>query len=245
MTGPAGSEKKLVLKPRDAASLLILDTSDGPPRVLFGKRHATQVFAPGKYVYPGGAFEPEDAETSFGEDLPESEIAPLMIDMKGRTSEARARGLALTAIREAFEETGLIIGRPAAAETQLTGGPVWSPFLAHGAAPALSEMRLLARAITPPGRPRRFDTRFFVVPATAITQRVPLTDGEFTELVWANFEEAKTLDLHSMTRAILDDLTQRLNDQHAIMPGAGIPYYFSDRGTFRRDLIKDGVRQKG
>ena len=231
--------KAAPLKPRDASSLLIVDGSDGLPRVLFGKRHTKLAFAPGKYVFPGGAFEPEDSEIGFGDDLPQSEIAPLLVDMKGRASEARARGLALTAIRETFEEAGLIIGRPVPAPA---AGPAWSPFMAHGLAPALADVQFLARAITPPGRPRRFDTRFFVAPATAITARVPPTDGEFTELVWATFEDAKLLDLHAMTRAILDDLIDRLAGGLVPRPGAPIPYYYSDRGTFRRELIVDGKR---
>ena len=238
-SGKTPGAKPAAIKPRDAASLLIVDASDGPLRVLFGKRHSKQVFAPGKYVYPGGGFEPEDAGTGFGDDLNASEIAPLLADMKGRPSEARARGLALTAIRETFEETGLIIGRPGEAPA---AGPVWAPFLAHGHVPSLANIHFLARAITPPGRPRRFDTRFFVVPAAAITARVPLTDGEFTELVWATVEEARMLDLHSMTRAILDDLMERLDGGATPRPGKPVPYYYSDRGTFRRELIVDGKR---
>lgn len=75
-------------------------------------------------------------------------------------TEARARALALAAIRETFEEAGLLVGRRVAfvPRTRARG---WAAFLAHGVVPALDALEYVARVITPPGNPRRFDTRFF------------------------------------------------------------------------------------
>lgn len=224
------------LRPRDAATLVILDVSHGHPRILIGKRHAKQVFAPGKFVFPGGGFEPDDAKLALGGELPATDCARLAYDMKGTKSPARSRGLALTALRETFEETGILIGRPAAVD-QSSAPASWTPYLAHGVVPDLTEMQFIARAITPPGRPRRYDTRFFCVSAELIFRQVELNDGEFTETLWVTFDEARGCELHSMTRTIIDDLADRLDGGLNPRRNAPVPYYRPVRGGFHRELI--------
>ena len=83
-----------------------------------------------------------------------------------RPSPVKARALALAAIRETYEETGLMLGAPA------PGAPVreapsappgpWAAFAKAQILPDLASIHFVARAITPPRRPKRFDTRFFV-----------------------------------------------------------------------------------
>ena len=70
-----------------------------------------------------------------------------------------ARALALAAIRETFEETGLAIGVPDHGAPGKPPPGAWSRFAATGVTPALDAIDFLAGAITPPGRPRRFDAR--------------------------------------------------------------------------------------
>lgn len=217
-------------RPRDAGSLVIVETATGVPRILFGRRRPDLKFAPGKYVFPGGRVDAADARLKIAEALPEIEMAKLLADMKGRPSRARARALALAAIRETFEETGLVIGKPAGADPTTRAG--WQAFYATGFAPSLAGLTMMARAITPKASPRRFDARFFMVAAEAIAHRVDERDHEFGELVWATFPEARALELHSMTRAIVDDVEDLLAMAPADWPRRPVPYYYDYQRAF-------------
>ncbi len=121
-----------------------------------GRRHRSHVFMPGKLVFPGGRTEPGDSRVPVAEPLHAAEEAKL-IGSGHRASAARARAIAMSAIRETYEEAGLLIGLPGAF---VTAKKDWQGFAEHGVRPALDTLRFVARAITPPGRVRRFDTRF-------------------------------------------------------------------------------------
>lgn len=225
------------LRPRDASTLIILDTSAGEPRILFGKRRMDQVFQPGKYVFPGGRVDPSDLRVSTPDTLAATEVRKLLREIKGRPSERRVNAFALAAVRETYEETGLLLG----AKTPTPGRssiPVWQKFLSQGVAPRLASMTFLARAITPPGKPRRYDTRFFCVRAEEIAVRTTDNDGELTETHWLTLDEAKTFDLPTIQRAILEDLADRLKQEGHLGPSAHpVPFYHMKNGTFRRDLL--------
>src|SRR3954451_15731945 len=148
------------MRPKDAASLIILDRSGSEPKVLLGRRHEGHAFMPGKFVFPGGRVEAADAGVPAASELNSEAAAKLM---QG-TSARRARALALAAIRETFEETGLMLGIKRAAAPSAADG-LWSAFAQAGVYPELGQMHVVARAITPPGLSRRFDTRFFAVNA--------------------------------------------------------------------------------
>ncbi len=217
------------VRPVDAGSLVIVDASKGEPRILFGRRRPDLKFAPGKYVFPGGRVDAADTLLARTEQLPGIETQKLLVDMKRWPSRARAVALALAAIRETYEETGLIIGTPMA---QGRGPGAWQAFFDTGYRPDVSGLVMMARAITPASSPRRFDARFFLVSADAISHSVDERDHEFGDLVWATFAEARALELHSMTRAIVDDIEDLL----AIAPGERaarpVPYYYEYQRTF-------------
>ena len=234
--GSGAEVKSQALRPRDAASLIIVDSASGEPRVLMGKRRMDQVFIPGKYVFPGGGVDKSDRLVASADDLSPVEVAKLLLDMKGTPSPARARALALAAIRETFEEAGLLIGAPAAHSLAATEKP-WSEFFAQGYWPKPSALTFVARAITPPGRPRRYDTRFFCVEAEAIAHRVDTRDGELSRLQWLTIDEARGLDLPAITRVILDDLTDHLSTRGRAAADMPVPYYYHKNGSFRRDLL--------
>lgn len=241
--------KTPALKPRDAATLIIVDSAGPAPRILLGKRRDDLKFMPGKYVFPGGRMDADDKSVIAARELRQAEADKLLVDMKGRPSPARARGLALTAVRETFEEAGLIIGGTAAgsgselappAENPSLDSPAtksWRLFHGHGFAPDLAPLTYLARAITPPGRPRRFDTRFFCVEASAIAKTTNHNDGELSGLVWMTISESRELDLPPITRVILEDLSERIAARSLGDAQIPIPYYFNRAGTFRREMI--------
>lgn len=228
------------LRPRDAASLVIVDTASGGPKILLGRRHPSQVFVPGKFVFPGGRVDPADSRLTACDALPEAECARLLHDMKGRPSRLRARALALAAIRETFEETGLMLARPAQGlgpTRPRSRSPAWAPFLARGVIPDVTALRFVLRAITPPGRPRRYDTRFFLVSADRLTGALGEGDGEFTELIWVSPQEAASVDMHPMTRTVIEDIAEHLGPDGCLPERFAAPYYVYRNGRFERRLI--------
>ena len=199
------------IRPRDAATLILVRRDEGAPRVLMGKRHEAHKFMPGKFVFPGGRVDAGDCRITAPHPLPTDVSSKLISAMKGKPSSARATGIALAAVRETFEEVGLIIGQPGLGPR--TRNQAWRQFYATGYVPDLRGLRMLARAITPPGRPRRFDTRFFMADATTLanldTPVVPETDELLTPH-WVSIDEALQLDLPWITGQILDRLKSAL-----------------------------------
>ncbi|WP_394891823.1 NUDIX hydrolase [Mesorhizobium sp. AaZ16] len=223
------------LRPRDAATLILLDREDGGFRVLMGRRHSRHAFMPGKFVFPGGRTDPADSRVPVAESLHPDEEAKLA-GAPGRTSPARARAIAMSAIRETYEEAGLLIGRKGPFDTTK---PDWQGFVEHGVQPSLDVLRFVARAITPPGRVRRFDTRFLAAWRSDVA--VELADGgptnELEELVWLPLGEAKEADVPVITRTVLDELEKRLAHDPLLHPGGQVPFYRMIRNRFIRDVL--------
>jgi 8-oxo-dGTP pyrophosphatase MutT (NUDIX family) len=236
-----GAVPPKVLRPRDAATLIIVDTAGGEPRVLLGRRRADLAFMPGRYVFPGGRVDPSDRHIAVEHDLEPGNIRNLMVAMKGNRSPGRARALALAAVRETFEEAGLLIGVPAQA-TPPPKARNWQQFFSHGYRPALARLTFFARAITPPGRPRRYDTRFFCVAAEAVVHRVAAADGELSDLEWHSIEQARALELPNITRVVLEDLSERIAAGALQKCDVPVPFYHRRNGTFHRDLIGADTR---
>jgi len=204
--GPMRKAGDKTVRPRDAATLIIV-RRDGPaPRLLMGRRNGGHDFMPGKWVFPGGRIDRADFHAPYASDLRPDVLARLA--KTGPTH--RMRALALSAVRETFEEVGLLLARPAPAQT--AAGP-WREFLAMGAEPDLEALDVIARAITPPYRPKRFDARFFMAPASALLRRAREPDcGELDEIAWFALDEALELDLPSVTRFVLREIPLRLAD---------------------------------
>jgi 8-oxo-dGTP pyrophosphatase MutT (NUDIX family) len=195
---------------RDAATMLVIDRTGPLPLVLMGRRHHGHKFMPGKYVFPGGRVEVTDRRMSAATPLDRRVEARLMKEVR-YPSPQKSRGLALAAIREVFEETGLALGKPAAV-TERPPNEAWAGFAKTGIAPDLARVHFIARAITPPGRPRRFDTRFFAVDADAIAVRIEGVVGpntELVELVWLPVADTARLDMPGITMAVIEELKIR------------------------------------
>jgi 8-oxo-dGTP pyrophosphatase MutT (NUDIX family) len=199
------------LRPRDAATLILVDRSGATPKVLLGRRHDGLKFMAGKFVFPGGRVEAADRHMPAASPLDKHAEARLMRRVT-RPSRDKARALALAAIRETYEETGLLLGKRPKKMPTVPDGP-WDAFAKAGVLPDLAALHFIVRAITPPRRPRRFDARFFAADASAIAHKV---DGivhagaELVELVWLPIAEAKQLDLPTITQVALDELQARV-----------------------------------
>jgi 8-oxo-dGTP pyrophosphatase MutT (NUDIX family) len=198
-------------RPKDAATLIVV-RAGSEPRILMGKRAAGHRFMPNKFVFPGGRLDLIDQRLR----VPGNLSKPVMHRLRKATREAvtdcKLRGLALAAIRETFEETGLIVGEPATQRVR-TRHPVWRSYLDEGAEPPLQHMDFIARAITPAYHSRRFDTRFFLVHDQFIHNDPELisdVSGELNELHWLSLDAARRLDLPSVTRWVIDLVEQRV-----------------------------------
>jgi len=225
------------VEPRDAATLILIDRSDREPKVLLGRRHPSSKFMPGMFVFPGGRTEPLDrAMPAVGELHPDAE-KKLLARVK-EAPDGFARGFPLAALRETAEETGLLIGVKRD-EPPASPGGLWEEFAKARVLPDLGELYFVARAITPPGRTRRFDSRFFTTDASSVAHRIEGVvgpDSELVELVWMPVSQAKTLkDMPIVTGVVLDELANR------VAAGMGhdlpVPMYFMENGEFFRELL--------
>jgi 8-oxo-dGTP pyrophosphatase MutT (NUDIX family) len=224
-------------RPVDAATLILVDRSSTTPKVLVGKRHDKVVFMPGKFVFPGGRVDQTDNRVPVAAPLPKA-LETNLLKGRPKITPSRARSLAVAAIREACEETGLCLGRRRNGETPALKGP-WQPFSEAGLLPDPSGLYLIARAITPPGRIRRFDTRFFTADASTIAHRVEgviHAEAELVELVWVAIGSKPLADLHPMTKNVLNELEKRLA-AGPLRHDADVPFYRFYDGKMRQDIL--------
>ena len=218
---------------RHAASVVLWRAgADGAPQVLMGQRGDKAAFMPSKYVFPGGAVDAADADVILAEGLPRDCARWLEFD-----ASIAPQTLAAAAIRELWEETGLALGSPGTwASPPADEGHDWAGFAARGLIPSARAMQFIFRAITPPGRPRRFDARFFLVPAAHIAGDVDdfsLASDELSHLHWIALADTRRLDLPFITEVVLAEVAAVLRDGPA---PAGVPFFDNsgNRPQFRR-----------
>jgi 8-oxo-dGTP pyrophosphatase MutT (NUDIX family) len=206
---------------RDAATVIVLRDAERP-HVLMGQRGKTAAFMPDKFVFPGGAVDAGDANVPLARPLP-----PLCASRLGEECDRDiSHALAAAAVRELFEETGQALGRPGA-----WPGPVpedWARFAARDLVPVADPLQFVFRAITPPGRPRRFDARFFLVHAETLDgDPDDFSDAceELSHLQWIPLAEARRFDLPFITEVVLAEVTARAHDRG---PPASVPFFRND-----------------
>lgn len=216
------------VRPRDAATLILVRRDGAKPRVLMGRRNRGHDFMPDKWVFPGGRVDRGDHRAPAATELRPEVAAKLALTAAGRAGLPRA--LALAAVRETFEEVGLLLARPVPA---WPAAGAWRPFLALGAAPDLAALSFVARAITPPYRPKRFDARFFMAEAERLVSLDRAPDcGELDEIAWVDLDEALALNLPNITRFVLGDIAERLDQ-----PERPVPSMRFHRGARRLDHL--------
>ncbi len=123
---------------------------------------------------------------------------------------ARARSLAAAAIRETFEETGLMLaapGNPPRGKVR----PEWHGFHERGLAPALDRLDYIYRAVTPPGSPRRFNARFFMAFAEGVHGEIA-GNGELHDIAWVPISEALEMPIPRITGVVLREIDRLLGD---------------------------------
>lgn len=194
------------IRPRDAASLVLVDDGASEPRILMGRRHSRMTFVPDAFVFPGGKLDPDDEKVT-----PATRIATPGFG-------AKTQALAVAAIRETFEETGLLLAAPGDVGADV--GDAWSPFRAQGIAPRLDALTCLTRAITPVGSPIRFHARFFTASASTVEGTLA-GSGELEDLDWYPLSEALKLPVIDVTEFVLGQIGRRVAGE----PTARIPLF--------------------
>lgn len=217
---------------RNAATVVLVRRDASTPRVLMGQRGKAAAFMPSKFVFPGGAVDPQDHEVAAAAPLSGTMLEKLAIRADARLGPV----LALTAIRELWEESGLALTTPLG-DAPVAPPSEWAPFYQAGHRPNAGCLEFIFRAITPPGRPRRFDARFFLADAASLAgdpDDFSLASDELSHLSWLTLTEARALDLPFITEVVLAEIEARLRE-----PGTTreIPFFYTADGKSFIDKI--------
>ena len=193
-----------IIKPIDAASLVIYKEKKGRVQVLMGRRGNSAKFQPGYYVFPGGVKERWDNHTNFLNHLNKKSIK----DMGVSNSQSKANALAMTAIREAYEEVGLVFGIQAP-NTPTIVRKNWQFFHENNIYPDLGALEYLGRAITPHYLPIRYHARFFSIAFERLfcTEKI---DGELEDIQWIDLSEPYKIKMMGVQKMILEILKTRI-----------------------------------
>jgi 8-oxo-dGTP pyrophosphatase MutT (NUDIX family) len=213
--------------PRDAASLILLRRDGNAAQVLLGRRSMAARFMPGFYVFPGGRVGAEDR----------LQLEPEPRD--GRDMDAVRIALMRAAIRETYEETGLLLGYPAPHDGDR---PVRTAlevaYHAGGLRPAVDALKYVGRAITPRQSPVRFNTRFFSADGM-LAHGALASNGELDDLGWRTLEACLSLPMADVTRFMLERAASPSAERDDVV-------YHYVRGVPRvRRMAAIGDRQRG
>jgi len=209
---------------RDAATIVLVRDEATRPRILMGQRGATAAFLPNKFVFPGGAVDAVDGTVKLARPLAAHTHAALC-----RESTCAPEALAAASLRELWEETGLILGDAQAWRGDPPQG--WRGFAAAGFVPSGAELSYFFRAVTPLGRPRRFDARFFLARAEALVtdpDDFSRAEDELNHLQWIPLDAAREFDLPFITEVVLAELAGRIA---GTVPPDDVPFFRNDDET--------------
>lgn len=189
---------------RNAATMILLRRDAQGCSVLMGMRGAKAVFMPSKYVFPGGAVDAADATAPLARPLDPLHSQRLLAEERAG-SPPDPHAIAAAALRELAEETGLLIGTSDGPESD------WPGYAETGLSPDASALGYVFRAITPPGRPRRFDAYFFVADAACIhgnPDDFSRACDELSHLHWVPLPDARALNLPFITEVVLAEIAE-------------------------------------
>ena len=198
-------DKTKSIEIKDAATIVIVREQSKKYKILMGQRGKNAVFMPNKFVFPGGAYDANDSMVPFSKSLPDKQKILLSINCSLTNPES----LAATVIRELWEETGLKIANSYDWKGSKIKG--WEDFYENNIAPNVSKLKFFFRAITPVGRPRRFDARFFICLAKDLNcdfDDFSNASDELSHLQWIEIEKTKEFDLPIITRIVLKEVQE-------------------------------------
>lgn len=204
---------------RDAATVILIRDKSTRPQVLMGQRGANAAFMPNKFVFPGGAVDATDAQVP----LADGGAEPCLTRLGEQADVLKAKSLLVAAIRELWEETGQILGQAGAWDGDVPDD--WKSFAKAGFIPSAKGMAFVFRAITPKGRTRRFDARFFAVDADELKTDIDdfsRASDELSHLQWIPLDDVRRFDLPFITEVVLAEIVGNLPDLGA---PAQVPFF--------------------
>ncbi|MCY4303498.1 MAG: NUDIX hydrolase [Aestuariivita sp.] len=207
---------------RNAATIIVLRNKHKAPSILMGQRGSNAVFMPNKFVFPGGAVDPSDASIRLVCDISN----PCHSRLNAHALEGLQSALCVAAVRELWEETGLILGAPGQWVEPVPSD--WRGFANMGYLPTADSLKFVFRAITPPGRPRRFDARFFLVDSEHICSDLDdfsHASDELQHLQWVSLTRAREFDLPFITEVVLAEIENRLSQSN---PPPSVPFFMNN-----------------
>ncbi len=221
-TGTTTTDRSAI---RNAATVIVLRDATTAPKVLMGQRGASAAFMPNKFVFPGGAVDLTDADIPLARP-----IAPASADaLRLQSEDDFGHALCVAAIRELWEETGLALGAPG-----VWAGDVprdWLSFASEGLIPDAAPLEFVFRAVTPPGRTRRFDARFFLIGAEALAGDIDdfsAASDELSHLQWIALEDVRSFDLPFITEVVLAEVAGRAKAKANGQPSASsVPFFLN------------------
>jgi len=179
------------VRPHHAASLILLRENAGIISVLMGRRGRSARFMPGFYVCPGGRVAEDDRATWRAE-----VGAPPATDAPASLRSPRA------ALRETYEETGLLVGSPSPTVAEGARFPIETAYAAKCIAPDLGLLTYIGRAITPTVSPMRFDTRFFLADGKHAVGALA-DSAELDDVAWHAADPKAERPMSGVTRFML------------------------------------------
>jgi len=187
---PSTEGRARVVRPRDAASLILLRGEGRTLEVLAGRRPLDVKFMPGVYVFPGGAIDPPDR------------IA-WSIESRTEALGAKLARSARAALRETWEEAGILVGRAGGAPPHEPAvRPIEQAYLGRGLVAAMDVLTYVGRAITPSHSFRRFNTRFFLCEGTNVFGE-PAASDELEDVGWHPIGGEALASFRDVTRFML------------------------------------------
>ena len=219
-------------RPRIAATVVLTIGNPRDPKILMGQRSSRHDFMPSVYVFPGGRVDRIDS------------FAPYMGDLSPRTDRIleaavpprKARAIALSCIRETYEETGLMIGAKADKQTRNMKNATYDAFRKAGKLPDIANLEVFGRAITPPHRHKRFDTWFFHRHLGDVAPPEVNDSHELLNVGWFDLDEIAALKLQRATVMMMEvfkDYVRRPKNDSG--PEPGIFFSRTVHGTFRQE----------
>jgi 8-oxo-dGTP pyrophosphatase MutT (NUDIX family) len=212
------------IRTKDAAAIILFDRSDNDLRVLVGKRSTKHAFMPDVFVFPGGKRDATDYRLPFGVDLSGETHGALAKTMnQRRASAASTRSFALAALRELHEETGI---------------NCWEPRKSQPL-PNLAPLRFVARAITPPGHIRRYDTRFFSAFSDELDINPTMVgdSDELQEIQWLSVSRKSSVNMPAITQLVLEEAIATMTQQQQSATQAPVAHFSVRNKRFIRRLL--------
>ena len=228
---PRPDVPRRAVRPRDAATLVLLRQVRGKTNVLMGLRHGKHKFMPDQWVFPGGRVDRADGYAHAA-----TELRPHVSNFLAKTSSPhRGRALAMAAVRELYEETGMILGKrldKTSRQAPQNAAPSWAPFYEAGFAPTLDGLEYVYRAVTPPFRPIRFNARFFLADGSNLHGKLQ-GDGELLDLSWIPIPKAIELQTPPIQQIVLEAIPGFVDETGKIRRQRKVPVRIMRHGTRR------------